>query len=196
MGWAPGLRKPYYGLSGGDYGRKGRSRAHIYRGFGGERTRRAQAKRQCDAPRRFNFQLMDPPAPKPTRPACNSLLADLQLQAKRVEWTLDSGVVVVGVGCVSPLRSDDSANATVNATALHMAARLSGSIGVKSPVAHGGRRPQREVVRQSARGNRMLVSCSTECTRRWKIWQRDRDIFVRCGHANDACAWWWSSFHT
>lgn len=129
---------------------------------------------------------MDPPAPKPTRPACNSLLADLQLQAKRVEWTLDSGVVVVGVGCVSPLRSDDSANATVNATALHMAARLSGSIGVKSPVAHGGRRPQREVVRQSARGNRMLVSCSTECTRRWKIWQRDRDIFVRCGHANDA----------
>lgn len=93
---------------------------------------------------------MDPPAPKPTRPACNSLLADLQLQVKRVEWTLDSGVV--GVGCVSPLRSDDSANATVNATGLHMAARLSGSIGVKSPVAHGGRMPQREVVRQSARG--------------------------------------------
>lgn len=57
-----------------------------------------------------------------------------------------------GVGCVSPLRSDDSGNATVNATALHMAARLSGSIGVKSPVAHGGRMPQREVVRQSARG--------------------------------------------
>jgi hypothetical protein len=131
---------------------------------------------------------MDPPAPKPTRPACNSLLADLQLQAKRVEWTLDSGVVgVLGLDAFRPC------DLTTVATRRLMRrlftwphARLSGSIGVKSPVAHGGRRPQREVVRQSARCDRVHVSCATECTRRWKIWQRDRDIFVRCGHANDA----------
>lgn len=88
-----------------------------------------------------------------------------------------------GVGCVSPLRSDDSANATVNATALHMAARTSQWI-YWSKISGGARRE-----------NATKVSCATECTRPWKIWQRDRDIFVRCGHANDACAWWWSSFH-
>lgn len=59
-----------------------------------------------------------------------------------------------GVGCVSPLRSDDSGNATVNATALHMAARTSQWI-YWSKISGGARREK------ATKG-----SCATECTLR------------------------------